>query len=209
VLRPRANSARRRPAWCGQDGERRTQVPHNRPGRGRGPGTRRRCSPVSRSRQCIACPRHPKPMRRTRINQVCDATKSHPEVARGGQRLRRGNEAMARPIQSGGGGFVACTEGAAGADSCPASTRTDEHRRSHPGDRQADQPRWSRCPSGRQPPSRDRRRLRGRLYLPDRRYCLLWWSFSRSFHQALLQPTRPYSTECLPNLSCPKPHGAV
>ena len=34
-------------------------------------------------------------------------------------------------------------------------------------------------------------------------------SFSRSFHQALLQPTRPYSTECRPNLSCLEPTGAV
>src|SRR5215218_1243460 len=32
---------------------------------------------------------------------------------------------------------------------------------------------------------------------------LLWWSCSRSFHQALLQPIRPHSTECLPNLTRP------
>src|SRR4029453_16013694 len=28
------------------------------------------------------------------------------------------------------------------------------------------------------------------------------WAVSQSFHQALVQPTRPHSTECLPNLSC-------
>ena len=62
-----------------------------------------------------------------------------------------------------------------------------------------------------------------RLYLPPFRPCLrisragpegtprrlLRWSFSQSFHQGLLQPTRPHSTECLPNLSCPDPTGAV
>jgi hypothetical protein len=36
---------------------------------------------------------------------------------------------------------------------------------------------------------------------------LLWWSFSRSFHRTLLQPTRPHSTECLPNLTCLEPTG--
>jgi hypothetical protein len=38
---------------------------------------------------------------------------------------------------------------------------------------------------------------------------LLWWSFSQSFHQGLLQPTRPHSTECLLNLTCLEPTGAV
>ena len=34
-------------------------------------------------------------------------------------------------------------------------------------------------------------------------------SFPQSFHQALLQPTRPHSTECRPNLSCLDPTGTV
>jgi hypothetical protein len=36
---------------AGRDGERRAQVPHKRPGRGQGPGAKRPCAPVSRSRQ--------------------------------------------------------------------------------------------------------------------------------------------------------------
>jgi hypothetical protein len=58
---------------------------------------------------CIACLRHPKPARRARINEVCDATKRHPEAARG-QTAGRG-EAAAGPIRIVivGGGFVACT----------------------------------------------------------------------------------------------------
>src|SRR5215216_7160189 len=36
-------------------------------------------------------------------------------------------------------------------------------------------------------------------------YRLLWWSFSRSFHQTLLDRTRPQATECLPNLTCLDP----
>jgi hypothetical protein len=42
---------------------------------------------------------------------------------------------------------------------------------------------------------------------PSVHHCLFWWSFSRSFHQSLLQPTRPHSTECLPHLTCPEPTG--
>jgi cystathionine beta-lyase len=38
--------------------------------------------------------------------------------------------------------------------------------------------------------------------------CLLRWSFWRSFHQALLQPTRPHWAESRPNLSCLDPTGA-
>ena len=38
---------------------------------------------------------------------------------------------------------------------------------------------------------------------------LLSWSFLRSFHQAVLPPTRPHSTECLPNLSCLHPTGPI
>ena len=38
---------------------------------------------------------------------------------------------------------------------------------------------------------------------------LLRWTFSRSFHQALLQPTRRHSTEWLPNPTCPDPTGLV
>jgi hypothetical protein len=37
----------------------------------------------------------------------------------------------------------------------------------------------------------------------SRPHCLLRWSFSRSFHQALLNRTRPDSTESLPNLTWP------
>jgi hypothetical protein len=36
---------------------------------------------------------------------------------------------------------------------------------------------------------------------------LLRWSFWRSFHQALLQPTRPHWAESRPNLSCLDPTG--
>jgi aldo/keto reductase family protein len=35
------------------------------------------------------------------------------------------------------------------------------------------------------------------------------WAVSQSFHQALLQPTRPHSTESPPNLSCLDLTGAV
>jgi hypothetical protein len=45
--------------------------------------------------------------------------------------------------------------------------------------------------------------------VPDPAHRLLRWSFSWSFHQALLQPTRPHSTECPPNLSCLDRTGAV
>jgi hypothetical protein len=41
------------------------------------------------------------------------------------------------------------------------------------------------------------------------RLSLHWWSFSRSFHQALLQPTRPHWAESRPNLSCLDPTGTV
>jgi hypothetical protein len=37
--------------------------------------------------------------------------------------------------------------------------------------------------------------------------CLLRWSFWRSFHQALLQPTRPHWPESRPNLTCLEPIG--
>src|SRR5829696_8677744 len=45
--------------------------------------------------------------------------------------------------------------------------------------------------------------------VPDPGHRLLRLSFPRSFHQALLHPTRPHSTECLPNLSCLDSTGAV
>src|SRR5215211_4873310 len=48
----------------------------------------------------------------------------------------------------------------------------------------------------------DQQTSQRRTALPPHR--LLWWSFSRSFHQALLQPTRAHSTECLPILTCPE-----
>ena len=48
---------------------------------------------------------------------------------------------------------------------------TAGHRRSHRGRRQAHRPRWSRCPSGRRPPSRQSRRPPGRPFPPDRRCC--------------------------------------
>ena len=35
------------------------------------------------------------------------------------------------------------------------------------------------------------------------------WSFSQSFHQAVLQPTRPHSQASPPNLSCLDPTGPV
>ena len=40
-------------------------------------------------------------------------------------------------------------------------------------------------------------------------HCLLWWAVSQSFHQALLQSTRPHATERLANLSCLDPTGPV
>ncbi len=45
--------------------------------------------------------------------------------------------------------------------------------------------------------------------VPEPGHRLLRWSFSRSFHQALLQPTRPHWAESRPNLSCLDPTGAV
>jgi hypothetical protein len=38
-------------------------------------------------------------------------------------------------------------------------------------------------------------------------HCLLRWSFWRSFHQALLHPTRPHWPESRPNLTCLEPTG--
>ena len=54
------------------------------------------------------------------------------------------------------------------------------------------------------------------LYVPRTNLALAWafdrllrWSFWRSFHQALLQPTRPHWAESRPNLSCLEPTGTV
>jgi len=44
-----------------RDGQRRTQVPHNRPGRGQGPGMKCLALRPAGMSSCIACLRHPKP----------------------------------------------------------------------------------------------------------------------------------------------------
>jgi len=69
----RAGSARRQPRVVRAGTSSGGQVPQQRPERGRGPGTRRRCSPVSRNRQLHSLPGASEtgPACRSRPHRVC------------------------------------------------------------------------------------------------------------------------------------------